>query len=324
MPRMAEFYIGIDLGGTNLRTALFKANSKTLEPVSFLKDNLRSTRPDDVIDFIEETVKTVAGERGISGIGLGVAGMISAGDQIVRRAPNLDWTDFPLGKAVSSRLGCTTEVINDVNAIAWGEYVFGYEKKYPGMLCVFMGTGIGGGLILDGHLVEGSHGMAAEIGHVKAVASPDARKCGCGKSGCIEAYLGGKNFGSWIGEVIDSWDGEATKLVNDPAFPLHAGHVDEAAAAGDVFALSLWNELAPALGMVLANAVTLTDCGVLLMGGTVWDNCPVLRRIVTQSYNDFVNTPSRAIILDSRLGDKAGLYGAAHRAFMKNMSSEID
>ncbi|MBN2725528.1 MAG: ROK family protein [Deltaproteobacteria bacterium] len=319
MPVVSEYFVGIDLGGTNLRTALFRCNGRSIEPVSFLKHNLKDRDPEKVVEFIVETVNELSGERKISGIGIGVAAMIRADDQMVIRAPNLDWTDFPLKEKVSAALGCPAQVLNDVNAIAWGEYIFGLEKKYSGVLAVFMGTGIGGGLILDGKLVQGSHGVAAEIGHVKAITSKNARMCGCGKSGCIEAYLGGKNLSSWIGEVIESWDGLPSRLSEITDSVIHAGHIDEAAAAGDELALSLWSELSAALGLVLANAVTIVDCDVLLMGGTVWENCPFLRKQVLGYYNELVNEPARAMVVESVLGDKAGLYGAAHRAWLHMM-----
>jgi glucokinase len=310
---ISKYYIGIDLGGTNIRCSLFSVIDGKFKPLNFEKHKLSSTKTGSVINEICNLIEKIKEDKIVSGIGIGVAGMVSADDHLIVRAPNLDWDNVDLENEIYKKTNIVTEVINDVNAIAWGEFIFGGGRKNSSLLAVFMGTGIGSGLILHNNLIEGSNGVAGEIGHLKVVFDSTARECGCGKSGCVEAYLGGKNLSRWIYDELKT----NKSVLSEIEEPLHPGFIDEAAVHGDEFAISLWKRLAPMLGQVLANSITLMDPGYLLIGGIVWDNCPMLQKLVTKSFYELVNPSSKTQIVKPELGDKAGLYGASHRVFIK-------
>ena len=176
-----------------------------------------------------------------------------------------------------------------------------------------LAIGIGGGLVTDGRLVRGYSGCASEIGHTKVVISDDARPCHCGKRGCIEAYAGGRNLRARIREELSgSLSSRATVLAGGPD-KVEVSHIDAAAAEGDPYAVTLYQEIAPLLGLALANAVTLLNPKHLVLGGGVLSRTPVLKEEAIASMVIAVNQPALEglEIVDSLLGDEAGLIGSA-------------
>ncbi|MBU1239587.1 ROK family protein [Myxococcota bacterium] len=308
------YYLGLDLGGTNLRWALYKSHRKQFSLEKSDRMALSEHAPHKVCDQIMAVITHLLETFTISAMGIGVAGMLSQDARTVLRAPNLDWTDFPLVEVLTAGLPFPVYLLNDLSAITWGEYTYAHHREGDSLLAVFMGTGIGGGLISRGSLLTGHHGVAGEIGHTKVVFDESARPCGCGKRGCIEAYLGGKNFIAWMEEELGAAVTPSTALTARQGSP-HPGIVDAMARAYDSFSLSIIQRTALMLGSVLANAVTLVDPGVLLLGGTVWENSPLLRELTLKHYDDLVNGLSEATIVASALGDDAGIYGAARWAF---------
>src|SRR5262249_19191826 len=147
--------------------------------------------PEVVADCIADAVRGLTGaER--APIGIGVAAMLKGDTGIVEKAPNLGWHDVDFRGLIAARLpGRPIRLANDVGAITFGEYSFGAGRGTEHLLCIYAGTGIGGGLIAGGRLITGATGIASEIGHSKVIYAPDARLCGCGQRGCIEAYAGG-------------------------------------------------------------------------------------------------------------------------------------
>jgi glucokinase len=309
-----SYYIGIDLGGTNIRAALFEEKEGGFTLISSKKKVLSNREPHRVISELKDIIDLLSSDQPkISAIGIGVAGMVSSKTQVVKRAPNLDWTDFDLGNELFIKTKIPTSVINDLNAICLGEFSHNPQIKNS-LLAVYLGTGIGGALIMDRKLIEGEGGVTGEIGHTKVDISESAQPCGCGKNGCIEAYLGGKNFTSWMEQLkVKSSPQEA--LFSEISGDIHPGKIDMAAQNGNKAAIDIMDKVASYLGMVLANAVTLTDPGTLLLGGTVWDGSPYLREKTIKIYEMLVNPLSKARIVSGTLGENAGLYGAAHRSY---------
>ncbi len=311
--------VGVDLGGTNVRAALVDtlARDAPLPPLSpELKSPLGAdTTPERVAALIADMVGAVAPGAPGAPIGIGVAGMLRGDTGVVANAPNLGWRDVDFRSLLAARLpGRRIDLQNDVNAIAYGEFAFGAGRGARDILCVFAGTGIGGGLVAEGRLVRGASHAAGEIGHVRVVIGPHARACGCGARGCVEAYAGGANLSARArAELRMGAKSAAVALAGGNPDLVHPGHLDQAAREGDAYAGALWDEIAPLFGLALANAVTLLNPGRLILGGGVWTGAPELARRVLAAYRGFVNAASAEACeqIDGALGDLAGILGAA-------------
>jgi glucokinase len=212
---------------------------------------------------------------------------------------------------MSDKLCCPVRIVNDLNAIAWGEATCGAAKGYNCVLVVYVGTGIGAGLILDGKLYTGSSGIAAEIGHVK-VCEENGAPCGCGGRGCLEAYVGGGNLSARLRTEAPSWPA-LSKEAGGRLDAIHPGLVEVLFQRKDERAKHLWKDLGTKLGLVLANAVTLINPGALVLGGTVLDGCPSLRKYTEQVLENRAMPGSwkSLVVLSAKLGDNAGIIGAA-------------
>jgi glucokinase len=310
--------VGLDLGGTNLRAALVDTHppgSGLPALAGDLKLQLTSTEPQTVVEAIVDAVRRVThSKQGAVPIGIGVAGMLRGETGVVENAPNLGWRGVDLAGMLGARLpGHVVRLANDVNAIAYGEFAFGAGRGARDVLCVYAGTGIGGGLIASGQLVIGASHMAGELGHTKVVTGPTARACGCGQRGCIEAYAGGARLAARAREELAAGSRSRAVELAGGADKVHAGHLDQAASEGDPYATRLWDEIAPLFGLVVANAVTLLNpARVIFGGGVLWGAKELCRRVLA-AYQDLVNVSAGAAceIVEAALGDGAGVLGAA-------------
>lgn len=312
--------IGIDLGGTNLRVAVVDTSARAPLLTSEVKVTLPSTAPETVADVLAKTVRDLVAASGAASapIGIGIAGMLKGTTGVVENAPNLQWRDVDFKGLVTSRLpGHAVRLCNDVGAITFGEYSFGAGHGTENLLCIYVGTGIGGGVITAGRLVTGESGIASEIGHTKVVVGPTARLCGCGQKGCLEAYGGGRLLAERArAELAAGAPSLAVEIAGGDPRKVHAGHLDQAVARGDAYATALWDEIAPLFGLVTANAVTLLNPGRVIFGGGVLWGAVELRKRVLACYQSLVNAPSgRAChIVEATLGDVAGILGSASLA----------
>jgi glucokinase len=308
--------IGIDLGGTNLRSALVAEGAALTDvrkhPVGEPRD------PETIVNRIAEICESYAGnERGVS-VGVGIAAMLRDREGTVANSPHLRWRDVPFGKLLARRLGprFTLGVYNDVNAIVYGEFAAGAARGSRDVLGVYVGTGIGGGLVVNGELVEGTSNCAGEIGHTKVRWDESAAPCACGSRGCIEAYCGGKPLLTRIRKELEA-GAKTTAIAHAGGIDkVNPGHVDMAATDGDEWALGLWTEIAPLLGVTLANAVAVLNCERLVLGGGMLGRCPTFYQLVETTMTVAGNAPSmeRLSVVMAELGDDAGIVGAAHLA----------
>jgi len=317
---MTQWAIGVDLGGSNLRMALYEdpgaAKSETLEPVASVREPVGEKRDPDTI--IKRVVDAALGLEETAGgaevaVGIGFAGMFG-GKGFVSHSPHFGWHDVDLAKRLSDALDRRVMVDNDVNVIAYGEYRVGAARGEHSVLAVLAGTGIGGGFVADGQILRGSRGCACEIGHTKVVFSDDARRCHCGKRGCIEAYVGGRNLRDRIHEELRRRRrrSKAIELAGSVE-AVEISHIDDAAADGDDYALDLYEEIAPLMGAALANAATLLNPSRLVLGGGVFSRAPVLKDLSLAAMEVAINPPAvlGLSIADTELGDQAGLVGSA-------------
>ena len=316
---MARLALGIDLGGTNVRAALVDPDSGRI--VAAHKSALSDRAPEVVAQAAAAAARDAAAQAGVDPAGLhaagvGLAGQCLGASGVVLNAPNLGWRDVPFGALLTRALGVEARVVNDLSAAAWGELRFGAARGFSEVLVVFVGSGVGAGLVVRGRLVEGGHGVAGEIGHVR-VAPPRGgapRRCGCGQMGCLEAWAGGMNLSARVREDLAAGAATAVRdVVGGDLAQVSPSAVEEAFVRGDAYARDLWEEIGELLGTAVANAVTLLNPARLILGGGVLAGCPGLAA-ATRRRLDAAVSPSAAIglsVAQAAHGDDAGLVGAA-------------
>lgn len=310
--------LGIDLGGTNARAAL--VDQATGAVVASLKRPHEARTPIAVARSVAEAARAVAAEAGVTlaalgGAGVGVAGQCLGATGVVLNAPNLGWREVPFGDLLQTELGLPVRIVNDLSAAAWGERAFGAARGVDDAALVFVGSGVGSGLILGGRLHEGGSGVAGELGHVKVTPrGAQPRRCGCGEWGCLEAYVGGMNLAARVREALA--EGQAGAVLaaagGDPA-RVSASAVEAAYQAGDPYARDLWAEAGELLGTAMANLCTLLNPARLVLGGGVLLGCPNLMRITRAHVGDrTLKAARRGLTVEcAGLGDDAGVVGAA-------------
>ena len=313
--------IGIDLGGSNLRAAAF-GDGDGATPLEIHKEAVGDDRaPDAIVERVARTIERLAvGSAGPVAVGVGLAALLRDRRGTVANSPHLRWRDVPFGELLGRRLGARYRlgVYNDVNAITWGEAVAGAARGCRDVLAVYVGTGIGGGLIVGGQLVEGASNCAGEIGHTKVRWDDEAAPCMCGGRGCIEAYVGGSYLVARIRRELANKRRKTTVIERaggsiDAVTP---SHVDAAALDGDAWALGLWTELAALLAVALGNALAILNSQRLILGGGMLGRTPALRAM-TEIDLMLVAPPASLeplTIAVAELGDDAGLVGAARLA----------
>jgi glucokinase len=300
---MEKAWLGIDLGGTNTRVGLVDAaglkswehfTTKAAQGTGQWLDNLSSAAH-----------KLRA--QGPQPVGAGIAspGIIQRPQGVVMRSPNLPaWNGFPLAQEVEKALGLPTQVENDANCYALGEYHFGAGEGRD-LACFTLGTGVGGGLIIDGKLVIGPLGTGSELGHTLAVSG--GRACGCGAKGCVESYASATGLLGMLSEALD----QGRETVLGPGSK--ASDMAAAAQAGDGLAQELFSQAGRALGQAFANVATFTGLDLIILGGGVSSAWPLMASAAEEAMQERLHlvSPKRIEIRLAELGDDAPLLGAA-------------
>lgn len=301
--------IGIDLGGTKVYGVRMKGgeiagDAKVKTPVT--------GGPLAVVDAIAAVVKELGGDPKTP-VGVGAPGVIDTDAGVVKAAPNLHgWIEaFPLGAALSDVLGGTRVLVdNDVNVATVAEHHRGAGQGVDQLLCVFVGTGVGGGLILGGEMRRGPNGMAGEIGHI--IVEPDGRQCGCGGHGHLEAYAGRAGMERRAREL--EGDGHDTVLVEIAKGKRMTSSVwAKALSQGDGVAMRLIDEAVAALGQGIAAVVTVLDLDLVVLGGGLTDRlgASFVGRIEEATRSRLFGGSSPLRVVAAGLGDDAGAIGAA-------------
>jgi glucokinase len=308
--------IGVDIGGTKVAAGVVDADGNVLTRA---RRRTPSHDPEHIVDVVVEIVRQLRTEHDAGPVGIGAAGYIDVERAHVMFAPNLPgWRNTPLREQVSERLGSDVVVENDANAAAWGEYRFGAGEQEPDLVCLTVGTGIGGGIVLGGDLVRGAHGIAAELGHVLTV--PNGHACGCGKFGCLEQYASGNALRRYIREAaIANPDRTKALLADVGGDPekLTGPMVTEAAQAGDEVALEGFAQAGYWLAQGLADIVQILDPQILVVGGGVIDAGDLLLAPTRTAYIEALAARGRfpvAEIAAAKMGNTAGVVGAADLA----------
>lgn len=319
--------IGVDLGGTKLLTAQVTSGGEIVA---------RDRRPtkssggfDAVVQQVADSVHACLerAERdgeGASAVGVGVAGQVSTETGTVAFAPNLDWEDAPLGTALEDALDLPVAVLNDVRAATWGEWRHGAGKCSTDVVVVFVGTGVGGGVVSGGRLLEGCTNTAGELGHIPVVTN--GRECTCGHRGCLEAYVGGWAIAERAQAAARTDPDRGRELVRRAGSvgEITAQTVHEASAEGDPLAVRLVEDTAAylAAGMVgLTNAFN--PCRLVLGGGIV-EHAPLYVDRVRAHVLEFALGAAVAEleVVGTALGGDGGAIGAAGYARDRESGSD--
>jgi len=312
---MARLAIGVDIGGTKVAAGLVDEQGAVLARARRLTP---SRDPDAVEATIVEVVRELHRDVEVAGVGIGAAGFVDAQRSRVMFAPHLAWRDEPLRDEVSAALGLPVIVENDANAAAWAEWRFGAARGETRLVCVTLGTGIGGGIVLDGVVQRGRWGMAGEFGHMVVV--PDGRRCECGNRGCLEQYASGNVLGREARELAEAGSPVTVGLlqrVGGDVSALVGPLITEAAQDGDPTAIELFEDVGRWLGIGLANLAAALDPGTFVIGGGVSAAGELLLGPARESFRRTLTGRGfrpEARIVAAALGPEAGLVGAADLA----------
>ncbi|GAA4845492.1 ROK family glucokinase [Kitasatospora terrestris] len=275
--------------------------------------------PQWAVDAIAQAVRELKEQYpDVAGVGVGAPGFVDRERSTVIFAPNIAWENEPLQQRIEELTGLGTVVENDANCAAWAEFRFGAAAAHEDMVLITVGTGIGGGIVLDGRLHRGRFGVAGEIGHLNMV--PDGLECGCGGHGCWEQYGSGRALRRYGRDkaAADPIAGKRMLELNDGVAETIRGiHITEAAEDGDPLALECYSELADWLGRGMADLAALFDPGVFVLGGGVSDSGRLLLDPVAAAFEKYLTggpARPRAEVVLASMGSAAGIAGAGDLA----------
>jgi glucokinase len=321
---MAYFSIGVDLGGTNLRIAAVDEAGGILETIVTGTEVSRGR--DKVITEMCDAIQALSAKYQSSGalvgVGIGVPGIIDMATGMLRESPNLPgWHDYPVREEIERRLHSRVILENDANAAALGEFWLGAAKDVDSSCMFTLGTGVGGGIILNGRVWHGMTGMAGELGHITVV--PDGRPCGCGNRGCVEQYASGKAIRRMAQDAVTGGNAPELERALKRNPELSAAEVFTLAMHGDVPAQRIFQDVGEALGIVVAAFINALNLPMYVIGGGVslgWEAfAPALMDTVKKrSFVYHATAPAgvpklgrETIVTRALLGGDAGLIGAA-------------
>lgn len=309
--------LGVDLGGTKLEVALVDEGGRVLDSIRMPTD-VRGG-PLAIERDIVRMATTLQSKAGcaLAGIGVGIAGQIDGKTGVVRFSPNLEWHEVPLLADLQRLLDMPTAVTNDVRAITWGEWAHGAGQGLNDLICLYVGTGIGGGVVSGGNLLTGCSNTAAELGHV--VVDMNGPPCTCGGTGCLESLAGGWAIARQAQQMIRENEeaGRALLAMVDGSIEMISAEiVARAASEGDDLSLALLKKVGTALTAGCVSLVNAFNPCRLILGGGVVDGVPQLVDEVQRGIKQFA-LPAAASALDvvqGKLGSSAGVIGAASLA----------
>lgn len=306
--------IGVDIGGTKIAAGVVDEVGTILETH---KVPTPST-PQGIVEAICSAVAGAGAGHEIEAVGIGAAGYVDDKRATVLFAPNIDWRHEPLKDKVEQRVGLPVVVENDANAAAWGEYRFGAGQGHEDVICITLGTGLGGGIIIGNKLRRGRFGVAAEFGHVRVV--PDGLLCGCGSQGCWEQYASGRALVRYGKQRANATPENAEILLglgNGTVDGIEGKHISEAARQGDPVAVDSYRELARWVGAGLADLASLFDPSAFIVGGGLSDEGELVLDPIRKSFRRWLiggRWRPHAQVVAAQLGGRAGLVGAADLA----------
>lgn len=305
--------LGVDCGGTNLKIALVKESGEmvqsALEPINFKRPAGR------VVSDIASRIKSFKDRHGAIGarnVGMGIAGDVDSAKGIVRFSPNLGWKNVPLKKLLARDLNASVAIENDANCAAWGAYCLDAKKDCENLICLTLGTGVGGGIIIGRKLYRGSTGSAGEIGHLTV--KYDGRLCGCGSYGCLESRVGAWGMIQTAKEGIAQGRSPMLKiLLRETGAKLSPRLIEQAARKNDPFSKKIWQDAGVCLGAALASLVNILNPDrIVLCGGVSKAGDLILKPALrTLKERAFAVPVQKVKVTVSKYDEKLGVVGAA-------------
>ena len=305
--------VAIDIGGTHIRVAVYEPDS--ILPLNHQRTRSLANQP-GVYDRLESAVESVWPQERVSAIGIASPGPLDPHTGTILATPNIpEWQNFPLTSKLSEHFGVPAYLDNDANMAGLAEWKYGAGKGHQDLVYLTISTGIGGGVISNGCLLQGFRGMGAELGHM--IIDPDGPLCGCGHHGHVESFSSGPSITRYVKEQIES--GHNSTLRAQPN--LSAAHIADAARAGDALAISAFERAGFYLGIAVANYLAIFDPSILIFGGGVSQVGNYLFKPFEESLRKHTFHPQyldNLVITKAALGDDAGLLGALALARMKS------
>ena len=310
--------IGCDLGGTNLRAGIVDTQTGQVSQLLSIPTLAR--------EGYEEVIKRMTGlirhvmengavtKKEILGIGVGVPGVLNPNEGMVLFLPNLygEWINVPLSKTIQSSLDLPVFLINDVRAITLGEWKFGAGRDVANMICFAIGTGIGGGVVINNKLLMGFNGTVGELGHT--MIDPDGPQCGCGNCGCLEAYASGPAIAAMGIKAVKQ--GRTTLIGELVAYDLNKitpQVIAEAANKGDLIAREIYDYAGKLIGIAAVNISLAVGPERIVIGGGVASAGDLLIEPIRRTLNEriFVMPKEEIKVVLAQLGENAGILGSA-------------
>ncbi len=311
---MNQVVIGVDLGGTNMRTALLSPDGLILDRHK-VSTHAAEGWKQVVARLVENIVRyqKIAIGKGltVAAAGVGAPGVIQMDSGIVVKSPNFpDWNNLPLKEVLEKALNVPVFIENDANAAALGERWLGAGRDINSMILLTLGTGVGGGIVLNKQIWQGADGMAGEIGHMTLI--PDGRLCGCGNTGCLEMYASARGIVQSYREAVNS---SGIAMVAE----LSSEQIYQAARDGETVACKVMKDMGRMLGIGIANLINIFNPQMIVLGGGVKDAWQLFINATQEEVmrRAFKVPAERTKIVPSLLGDDAGMVGAAAVALQK-------
>ena len=304
-----RYCMGVDIGGTSVKLGLFETEGKLLDKweIPTRKENHgEQILPDVAASILGKLEEKKIQREAVAGVGMGIPAPVDS-EGVVQQTANVGWGYKEVTRELSELLdGMRVEAGNDANVAAMGEMWLGAGRGEKNLVMVTLGTGVGGGVIVDGHMIVGHHGAGGEIGHI-CVNREEEDACGCGLHGCLEQYASATGIAKLARKAL-SGEHEETVLHGEPS----AKDVFDAVKAGDALATRIADEFGRYLGGALASIAVVADPAVFVIGGGVSKAGPVLIPFVEKAFREkafFANKDTKIVLAE--LGNDAGICGAA-------------
>lgn len=307
-----NIYIGVDLGGTAIKVGICSEEGKLLQ--TYEGPTEADKGAETLIDNIERYVRHIVEQsqfdwEQVKGIGAGVAGFTNVREGIIILAPNVGLRDFHIRKILEDRLGKPVMIDNDANVAALGEAWGGAGAGIDNCVCYTLGTGVGGGIIINGKIYQGFSGLAGELGHISVVPDLEAIQCGCGKMGCLETVSSATGIIRMGKDAVARGERTSLSLVEK----ITAKDVFDAAKAGDEVSIRIVNRAAYYIGKSLAAVALVLNPELVIIGGGVSKAGDILFDEIRSVFAELTPEPTQAglRIVPAVLGNDAGIVGAA-------------
>ncbi len=310
---MKKYVFGIDVGGTTVKLGFFDVEGNLLD-----KWEIPTNTADSGSHILPDVAKAMADKLAavgatvdeVVGVGMGVPGPVTA-DGVIKKAINLGWDVFNIEEEMTRLTGLPCKAGNDANVAALGEMYKGAAAGNDDVIMITFGTGVGGGIIVDGKIVSGNSGAGGEIGHI-CMNPAETEKCTCGNCGCLEQYASANGLANTAKRLLKAFDINTTLRYYDP---LTTKEIFAAYADGDMLATSLVEDWGCTVGRACALLGVVTNPKVFVLGGGMSKAGQILVELVEKNYNQYVFHAARgAQFVLATLGNDAGIYGGAKLA----------